>query len=380
MLVRHFSLATAFVVAPIAHAQTGGFVVRLGTDTIAVERFQRTGDQIKGVVVRHTPQTNVVTYSISLNADGTVSSYRHQITAQTAGPLLTMRFTGDSVIREIVQNGRPVTLRHAAPAGTLPTIPGSFFQYEMLIKASRNGARGTFGFGAQQVAPTASEVAYVGSDSAEIIARTPPTGPTPGLVLRTGFKLDADGNVIRSDGSLTTQKFLVTRVPDADFKAITSAWVARDSAGRAMGPASTRDTVRATIGTATIFVDYGRPAKRGREIWGTVVPFDTTWRLGANAATQFRTDKDLDIGGVHVPAGFYTLWLLPTAKAAWLVVNKQTGQWGTAHDRSQDIARIPLELLSNLPESERFTIGVQGDVIRFYWDRAGYSVRVRSKN
>ena len=374
-----------------AVAQTGAFVVRLGTDTIAVERFQRTVDgqarvRIEGTVVRHTPLTNVVHYTITLNSDGSVSSYLQRITRADGSAMpnapapLTMRFTGDSVVREIVQNGQPVTLRHAAPAGTLPTIPGSFFQYEMLIKASRNGARGTFGFGPQQQAPTATEVAYFGSDSAEIIARTPPAGPTAGLVLRTGFKLDAGGSVIRSDGSLTTQKFLVTRLPDADVTAIANAWAARDASGQGMGPASTRDSVRATIGSATILVDYGRPAKRGREIWGKVVPFDTTWRLGANAATQFRADRDLDMGGVHVPAGFYTLWLLPTSKAAWLVVNKQTGQWGTAYDRSQDIARIPLEILGNLPEAERFTIDVQGDVLRMFWDRAGYSVRIRPKN
>jgi hypothetical protein len=85
------------------------------------------------------------------------------------------------------------------------------------------------------------------------------------------------------------------------------------------------------------------------------------------------------MGGVHVPAGFYTLWLMPTANAAWLVVNKQTGQWGTAHDRSQDIARIPLEMRSGLPESERFTIAVNGDQLLMYWDRSGYVVRIRSK-
>lgn len=67
-------------------------------------------------------------------------------------------------------------------------------------------------------------------------------------------------------------------------------------------------------------------------------------------------------------------------EAAWLIVNKQTGQWGTAHDRSQDIARIPLEILTGLPEAERFTIDVQGDVIRMFWDRAGYSVRIKPKH
>jgi sugar/nucleoside kinase (ribokinase family) len=71
--------ALLLVVAANVSAQTGAFVVRLGTDTIAVERFQRTGDRVEGTVVRHTPTTNVVRYTITLNADGTVNSYRQAI-------------------------------------------------------------------------------------------------------------------------------------------------------------------------------------------------------------------------------------------------------------------------------------------------------------
>lgn len=316
-------LALAFLAATpvVSVAQTGAFVVRLGTDTIAIERFQRSGNVIEGTVLRHTPQTNLVNYSIALNTDGTVNTYRHAFVRPDGTPMpnaatpLTMRFTGDSVIREIQQNGRPVTLRHAALRGTLPSIPGSFLQYEMLIRASRTARVGTMGFSAQQQAPAPQEIAFFGSDSAEIIVRTPPAGSAGGgLILRTGFRLDRSGNVVSSDGALTTQKFLVTRVPDADVAAIAKAWAARDAAGQPMGNASTRDTVRAAIGTAKVVIDYGRPAKRGREIWGKVVPYDTTWRLGANAATQFSTDNDLDIGGVHVPAGSYTLWLFPTER------------------------------------------------------------------
>lgn len=385
----HRSLAALLIAAPsLLAAQTGAFVVRLGTDTIAVERFQRTGSRIEGTVVRHTPQTNVVQYTITLNVDGTVSSFRQAIMRADGTPMpnapvpLTMRFTGDSVIRDIQQNGQPVTLRHAAPRGTLPTIPGSFFQWEFVIRASRNAKVGTFGFGAQQTAPSVQEVEFFGSDSAEIIIRTPATGPAGGgLVLRTGFRLDAGGNVVSSDGALTTQKFFVTRLPDANTSAIASAWAARDAAGQSMGTASTRDTLHATVGGAQITIDYGRPARRGREIWGKLVPYDTTWRLGANAATQLRTDKDLDIGGVHVPAGSYTLWLFPTERASWLVVNKQTGQWGTAYDRSQDIARIPVQPHMNLPESEeRFRIFLQGDMLMMHWDRGGYGVRIREKS
>ena len=197
---------------------------------------------------------------------------------------------------------------------------------------------------------------------------------------RTGFKLDRNGRILRADGALTTQKFITTPLPDVDVNGIASAWAAKDAAGGPAGVMSTRDTVNATVGGTQIWIDYGRPAKRVREIWGALVPFDTTWRMGANAATQFRTDKDLDIGGMTVPAGTYTLWLYPTADASWLIVNAQTGQWGTAYDKSKDLVRIPLEKHMNLPTSEeRFRVFMQGDMLMLHWDRGGYGVKIRSK-
>ncbi|MGH9204516.1 MAG: DUF2911 domain-containing protein, partial [Vicinamibacterales bacterium] len=141
------------------------------------------------------------------------------------------------------------------------------------------------------------------------------------------MKLNQSGQVVRGDGSLTTQKFIATPETSADLAAIGAAWAAKDAAGQSMGAASTRDTVNASVAGANIWIDYGRPAKRGRAIWGALVPYDTTWRLGANAATQFKSDKDLEIGGVTVPAGMYTLFLYPSATQSFLIVNTQTGQW-----------------------------------------------------
>src|SRR5580704_1818688 len=104
---------------------------------------------------------------------------------------------------------------------------------------------------------------------------------------------------------------------------------------------SPRDTARATIGKAHVLVDYGRPSKRGRVIFGSLVPYGQVWRTGANAATTFVIDKDLTIGAQTVPAGTYTLYTLPSASNWLLIINKQTGQWGTEYDQSQDLVRIP---------------------------------------
>ena len=102
-------------------------------------------------------------------------------------------------------------------------------------------------------------------------------------------------------------------------------------------------------GTATkIEISYGAPSVRGRTIYGTVVPYDRWWRAGANEATSFSTDRPIRIGDLTVPAGSYTLDVLPAQSGWQLIVNKQTGQWGTQYDQSQDLGRVPM-VVSNLP-------------------------------
>ena len=110
----------------------------------------------------------------------------------------------------------------------------------------------------------------------------------------------------------------------------------------AQPPGSPHETVKATVGGATISIEYGRPYMRGRKIMGSLVPYDRVWRTGADAATTLTTSKALVIGGATVPAGKVTLYTLP-AEAGWkLIINKQTGQWGTEYDQAQDLARVDL--------------------------------------
>src|SRR5271166_473358 len=94
----------------------------------------------------------------------------------------------------------------------------------------------------------------------------------------------------------------------------------------------------------TVTIQYSRPSMRGRKILGGLVPYDEVWRTGANAATSLKTNVDLNIGGASVPAGSYTLYSLPGANAWKLIINKQTGQWGTEYSQSQDLARVDMKV------------------------------------
>ncbi|MBW3572787.1 MAG: DUF2911 domain-containing protein [Gemmatimonadetes bacterium] len=124
-------------------------------------------------------------------------------------------------------------------------------------------------------------------------------------------------------------------------------------------PASPRDTAEMRFANDRIYVDYGRPYMRGRTIMGGLVPYGRVWRTGANAATTLVTTRDLRIGGTPVPAGTYTLYTVPGENEWQLIINRQTGQWGTEYDPAQDLARIPMRVERTPQPVEQFTIDLE---------------------
>lgn len=106
-----------------------------------------------------------------------------------------------------------------------------------------------------------------------------------------------------------------------------------------------------------IYVDYGQPHARGRQVRGSLVPLDTVWRAGANEATTLKTDVDLTIGGVAVPRGTYSLFVRGSRAGRWeLVVSRKTGEWGTQYDQKEDLARIPMREQRLEPPMQSFTV------------------------
>ena len=109
----------------------------------------------------------------------------------------------------------------------------------------------------------------------------------------------------------------------------------------------------ARLAGKAVTIHYNTPSIRGRKIMGGLVPYGKVWRTGANPATSFVADTDLTIGTLHVPAGKYTLYTLPAAPGTpWmLIINKQTGQWGTEYDQAQDLGRTPMHA-GTLPSTQ----------------------------
>jgi hypothetical protein len=133
-----------------------------------------------------------------------------------------------------------------------------------------------------------------------------------------------------------------------------------------------------------VTIDYSRPSARGRKIMGGLVPYGQVWRTGANSATSFITDTDLMIGGTTVPAGKYTIYSLPGESAWKLIINKETGQWGTKYDQSKDLARVDMKVGKTSAPVEQFTISFEkngGDAatLKLDWENTSVSVDVKEK-
>ena len=152
---------------------------------------------------------------------------------------------------------------------------------------------------------------------------------------------------------------------------------------------SPHETINATVGDAKITIAYGRPytkdPKSGekRKIWGGLVPFSKVWRMGANEATLLTTDKAISLGGKEIAAGTYSLFLQPEEGGAKLIVNKQTGQWGTKYDQAQDLVRVDLMKQPLDTPVEQFTIAVDktgdGGLLKLMWENVAYSAPIVAK-
>src|SRR5215467_341510 len=123
--------------------------------------------------------------------------------------------------------------------------------------------------------------------------------------------------------------------------------------GRVLSPPMTASV---TIGGKKLQVDYGAPSMRGRKVMGGLVPYGVVWCAGANDATTLTTEADLDIAGLKVPKGSYTLWAIPGLSDWTLIVNKQTGQWHTEYDERRDLGRVKINVKAVPAPVERFRI------------------------
>ena len=365
----------------VAVQDSGAFVVRLGTDTLSLEKYTRTATQVRGEYVIRAPRSVHRIYINDLNPDGTIRRSElitHNI-GGGPGPMETkfsVEFVGDTAVVTSPRGDSTVTSKVAAPRGTYPFTLHVYGLLEHIARQARASGNDSVAFTALASSDRTSG-GYVKKRGGDTLMLTFNQGQLAGLGPFT-FRLDQQGRLVWLTGKGSTVQVEVQRVASVPM-----AQAGPLFASRPLGQLSTRDTARATLGGAELWVDYSRPQKRGREIFGNVVPWNTVWRTGANAATQLNTSADLVIGGATVPAGKYTLWTLPTQTGWKVIINKQTGQWGTVYDAQQDLVRVDAKVETLPAPIEQFVIAFEPatapTTVTFTWDKTRVSVPVSKK-
>jgi len=197
------------------------------------------------------------------------------------------------------------------------------------------------------------------------------------------FSRRGDHNLVSTERKLKMQKKYLAVGVSLVLMVATLAMAQPPQQDKSKRP-SPHDSTEVTLKGKKITIEYGRPYLKGRKVGQELAPYGKVWRTGADEATALTTETDLTIGGVKVPAGKYTLYSLPSEGTWKLIINKQTGQWGTKYDESQDLARIDMKK-SPLPQSvEQFTISFNktnetAADLNLDWENTRVSVTVKAE-
>jgi hypothetical protein len=127
----------------------------------------------------------------------------------------------------------------------------------------------------------------------------------------------------------------------------------------AQGRRSPHESTMATIDGSAMLIEYGRPYTRGRTIFGGLVRYDDVWCPGADEATMLSTSRPLRMGQLAVPAGEYSLWILPTESAWTFIVNKEAHTFHTNYRGSRDLGRVPMQKQALSAPVEQLTFAIE---------------------
>jgi hypothetical protein len=307
-------------------------------------------------------------YHLALNSSGGIAQFEAADVAIGTNAVTrreTIDRIGDTAVHVIKIGDSVRETRFALPAGALPFL--NLVQWPNELILTRVGSA----VGDSVMIPyltgrsiTNFVVRRVSADSVTI--RHPSRGVSR-------VHVDTAGRLLHLDASATTLKLAVARQAWLPLEQLAPSIAARD-ANQPRRELSPRGKAAATVDGATITLDYGRPSKRGREIFGNVVPFGQVWRTGANQATQLTMDRALNVAGDVIPAGSYSIFSIPQSDAWTIIINSETGQTGTAHDAARDLLRVPAQVRELSEPVEQFTVRIDdtdaGGNIRFQWDRS----------
>lgn len=353
------------------------FVTRLGNDTLAIERITEMENALRADVVLRSPRISLNSYQISWSPANQLQEmqavrYDNAFGAFPEGgtTIQQIEAVGDSLIIE--SEGRNGTVRRAMlnDKSYLPFIDMVHWPYDIAFERAHQSANDS----THQYLLTgrrASDFIIHRTADEEYTLRHPSRGV---MYVQT----NNEGQLTWLDAKETTRKLIVERISELDFDRLTERYIEIDKQGSPFGTLSPAVESEFTVKGTDFKLTYGSPQKRGRSLFGGIVPYGERWRTGANRASHFSTSNDIYISGNRVPAGEYTLFTIPEEDGGTLIINKQTGQNGQSYDSSRDLMRVPMMRTENTEDVEGFTLQVvesnQGGSLEILWGESIFYV------
>lgn len=354
---------------------TASFVSLWAEDTASIETFTILGNHIFGKAIQLFPEPRLSQFSFWYNEDGSLKTLEIEFyqLQNTSLPLesktglftrLVMNSSENEIKFQYVNKEEERTYLQVAPrmdffGGWIPVVA----QFEWLVNLFNNGE--------EQIIKDLKFVNYVvGVFDLELSRINDKTIQFKSSIMEpVKIEHNDSGKIEFIDAIGSGWNFKIYKTDPIDIEKHTKRFANKP----VLGDPSPHQVVSKKIEGATIEIDYGRPSKRNREIFGNIVPYDAVWRTGSGPPTTIKFDKDIKIRDKVIPKGKYNLYTIPKKDSWTLIFNIQENAWGSAYKKEFDLehVEIPAEKLSNV--IDQFTIAIEekgkDGNLKFMWDK-----------
>lgn len=321
-----------------------GFVIyKLGTDTTTLQYFEFNNGKFVTTILSLNGQVTKLEGTGELDNKGAINTVRsktYRLDNTEKWALVSEglhEYKGDSSIYTSSKNGEVVIRRTIPAKGIVSNVadPCSFFMFPYM----------SF-FAPEVVSDTSKHCQLVfGSCRPYYLTRISKNEIHAGSGVMGNIKLFPDKNnkLVKADAVGSSLNFIATVERERkNYLSLIDAVAKHKNSNASYASSTKRDTTVLTVNGSNIEIDYWRPQRRNREIFGKVVPWNRIWRTGANNATQLRTETNLQFGENKLQSGKYSIWTFPTEQGWQLIINKNAAVWGTEYNASADLFKVPL--------------------------------------
>lgn len=370
-LIIFFIAINLFPVFVWSQHTEGYLLATLGKDTVGAEHYVMKGNVLESESIRLINSITVVKNKTIFNENGAISS-DEQLFYNPEDSLIGryyQSFYGDSIFIEQGLGDKKSRKTNAWNLGKNPHfLLAQFFIFGNCGKLVHSYER--FPQASYFASGSPLSITKIKEGKYKLYSRYPET-----FFIET----NNDDQVLKvhSEGAGGGLSIIANKISGEEYQKLTHQWL-NDPTIKPVSIVSPRVKEAFTLQNTKIELNYSSPSKRGRDIFGGLVPYKKRWRTGSNLATHITFDQDLIFEDQVVPKGTYTMFTIPTPNEWTFILNKQNGQWGTIYDESQDALRLTVDAVKVNAVVESFKINVEetekGGRLVLAWDQTKVAI------